>query len=402
MHVPTRRRLLTAFRPWSSAIDDPRLRRPTDILLLVVSGLVTVSIGLGLRSDPPATTPPSGTAPTISDVASWVADTVYALVAIWAVVLLLLPVFSPGRRRLLLDYLLGCGLAVFVGLLVSRPTGESWTDTLHSILTTDPQPVDVVGPLAMATAVVVIASPHITRPLRWTGRLLILVGAAAAVVLDVTHPMGGITVIAVGIMAAAITHLVLGTPSGHPTADQVAVSLPDVGLDVDDLVGATRQPPGASRFLATGEDGRPLVIKVYGRDSWDDQLVGSVWTALTIRGESVDMFGGRRRRVEHEALVTLLAEREGAPVAAGGHRRGRRQRRRRDRHHRTDHRARRPHARAVTPATSPSCGPASPRCTPPTSRTEASTASPSYAGTTGPGPSPTSTTRGSRPTPARS
>ena len=35
---------------------------------------------------------------------------------------------------------------------------------------------------------------------------------------------------------------------------------------------------------------------------------------MTIRGESIDLFGGRRRRVEHEALVTLLAERAGAPV----------------------------------------------------------------------------------------
>ncbi len=56
------------------------------------------------------------------------------------------------------------------------------------------------------------------------------------------------------------------------------------------------------------------MVKVYARDSWDDQLVGSVWNAITIRGETVDLFGGRRRRVEHEALVTLLAERAGVPV----------------------------------------------------------------------------------------
>ncbi len=313
MRTLSRRRFLTAFRPWSSAPDDPRLRRPTDILLLLGTTLLAVGIGVTLRARPPATSTPPGTT-SISDIVTWTADTVYALVAVWALVLLLLPLFARGRRRLLLDYVLGSALALLAGLLVSRPSGSGWTDTLHRMVTADPQPVDVVGPMAVATAIVVIASPHITRPLRWTGRLLVLVGAIAAVALDVTHVLGGLTLIIVGVLAASLTHLILGTPSGHPTADQVAVSLPDVGVDVDDLVLADRQPPGASRFLGTTGTGLPVVVTVYGRDAWDDQLVGSVWTALTIRGESVDVFGGRRRRVEHEALVTLLAERAGVPV----------------------------------------------------------------------------------------
>ncbi len=313
MRTASPRRLLMAFRPWSSAVDDPRLRRPTDILLLVGSTLVTMGVARSLRDHPPATTPPPATPSSVVDVVTYLAEASYVLVVVWAGVLLLLPVFSRGRRRLLLDYVLGAVLALALGLVVSRPSG-SWTDTLRTMVTTDPQPVDVVGSIAVATAIVVIASPHVTRPLRWVGRLLVLVGAVSAVLLDVTHPLGGVAVVAVGIAAAALTHLVLGTPSGHPTADQVLLSLPDVGVEVDALVPAPRQPTGASRFTATTEDGRRLGVKVYGRDSWDDQLVGSVWTALTIRGESVDLFGGRRRRVEHEALVTLLAERAGVPV----------------------------------------------------------------------------------------
>jgi len=309
----SRRRFLSAFRPWSSAPDDPRLRRPTDILLLLGSLLVSIGIGLSLRAHAPASsTPPSTSA--FTDVVSWVSDAVYALLAIWAAVLLLLPLFGRGRRRLLLDYVLGSVIALAAGLFVSRPAEGGWPDTLHVMITATPQPVDVVGLLAVATAIVVIASPHVTRPLRWTGRVLVLLGAIAAVALDVTHTLGGIALIMVGVLGAALTHLVLGTPSGHPTADTVLESLPDLGLDIDDLVLAERQPLAASRFLATSPTGDRLVIKVYARDSWDDQLVGSVWTALTIRGETIDLFGGRRRRVEHEALVTLLAERAGAPV----------------------------------------------------------------------------------------
>jgi uncharacterized membrane protein YbhN (UPF0104 family) len=314
MHVQARRRLLLAFRPWSSAPDAARMRRPTDILLLVSSAMVALAGAVALRHQPSPTTAGHATPPGVSEAAAWVADVVSALVAIWALVLVLLALLSRGRRRLLLDYLLGSALALTFGLLVSRSTGDGWTDTLRTLLTVDPRPVDIVGTLAVATAVVVIASPHVTRPLRWTGRVLILVGAVAAVVLDVTYLVGGFAVIAIGVGAAAVTHLLLGTPSGRPTAEQVAMSLPDLGLETGDLVPAPRQPSGSACFLAPDADGRPLVIKVYGRDSWDDQLIGSTWTALTIRGESIDLFGGRRRHVEHEALVTLLAERAGAPV----------------------------------------------------------------------------------------
>ena len=313
MRTLSRRRFVTAFRPWSSAIDDPRLRRPTDILLLIGTMLLAIAIGVTLRAQAPTAPATTGTT-AINDIVTWTADTVYGLVAVWAAVLLLLPLFSRGRRRLLLDYVLGAVITLIAGLLVSRPSSGGWKDTLHSIVTADPQPVDVVGPLAIATAIVVIASPHLTRPLRWTGRLLVMLGAVAAVALDVTHVLGGLTLIIVGVLGAALTHLLLGTPSGHPTADAVLESLPDVGVALEELDLAIRQPLGASRFVGTTQEGRELVVTVYGRDAWDDQLVGSVWTALTIRGESIDLFGGRRRRVEHEALVTLLAERGGAPV----------------------------------------------------------------------------------------
>ncbi len=338
MRTLSRRRFLSAFRPWSSASNDPRLRRPTDILLLTGSLLAAIVIAISLRDHPPTIAAPPTDPSAITDVVRWAADAVYAVLGIWAAIVVVLAVFARGRRRLLLDYLIGAVLALLVGAAVSRPAPGGWTETLRSVITSDPPPVDVVGGLTVATAIVVIASPHLTRPLRWTGRFFVLLGAVSAVALDVTHTLGGLTLIIMGVLAAALTHLVLGTPSGHPTADQVAVSLPDLGVDVGagdgdgvaagagdgagaglgvglgGLTLADRQPPGASRFHGTRDDGTPVLVTVYARDSWDDQLVGSVWTALTIRGETVDLFGGRRRRVEHEALVTLLAERAGAPV----------------------------------------------------------------------------------------
>ena len=57
-----------------------------------------------------------------------------------------------------------------------------------------------------------------------------------------------------------------------------------------------------------------LLVKVYGRDAWDSQAVGSSVDALTRRGEIPHLGRGRQSRVEHEALATVLAERAGCRV----------------------------------------------------------------------------------------
>lgn len=308
-----RQRLLRLFRSWSSPPDDVRQRRPTDILLLVVSVLLLVGIGIYFHSTTPSTAPPDSDPGTIAHVADWFADFGYAVVLGWAALLVLLPLVSRGRRRLLLDYLLGAALALVTAVLVSHPSPSGWTDTLKQVLTANPPPVDIVGPLAIATAVIVIASPHVTRPLRWTGRTVLLIGAVSAVVLDLTVAVGGLAAIAAGVAAAGVVHLLLGTPSGHSTADQVADGLDDIGLTVDSIALSSRQELGSSAFDAAAGDQR-LHVTVYGRDAWDDQFLGSLYTSLNRRGEQLDLFGGRKQRVEHEALVTLLAQRGGVPV----------------------------------------------------------------------------------------
>jgi uncharacterized membrane protein YbhN (UPF0104 family) len=282
--------------------------------MLVGASLLLTGIGFYYRAQgtvPAAAPSDSGSIVAFVD---WCADFAYALVLGWAIFLVILPIFSRGRRRLLLDFILGAVLTLVIGLLVSRPSSGGWTDTLRTILTTTPSPVDVVGPLAIAVSVIVVASPHVTRPLRWTGRTLVVLGALASVILDLTQPIGGVAAIAGGIAAAAIVHLILGTPSGHSTAEQVAEGLEDIGVLVTSIDLVAHQEPGRSRFTAETEDGRRLLVKVYGRDAWDDQFLGSLWTSLNRRGEQLELFSGRRQRAEHEAVVSLLAERAGVPV----------------------------------------------------------------------------------------
>ena len=68
---------------------------------------------------------------------------------------------------------------------------------------------------AVATAVVVTASPHLTRPLRYIGRWVIGVGAVATIALGTATPLGVLAASAVGVAAGAVVHLLRGSPGGR-------------------------------------------------------------------------------------------------------------------------------------------------------------------------------------------
>jgi uncharacterized membrane protein YbhN (UPF0104 family)/tRNA A-37 threonylcarbamoyl transferase component Bud32 len=147
------------------------------------------------------------------------------------------------------------------------------------------------------------------------------IGALAAIALETALPIGMVAAFAVGIGSAAIVHLLFGSPAGRLTLDQVADALADLGVDATGLRQAPLEPRGVAIATAETPDGRSLLVKVYGRDAWDGQLLAAAWTALWYRGDTPHLALGRRAQVEHEAFVTLLAERAGVwvlPVVAAG------------------------------------------------------------------------------------
>ena len=157
-------------------------------------------------------------------------------------------------------------------------------------------------------------APHLGRPLRRFGRWLVTLGTVAEVTLLTTVPLGAITGLALGLGAGALVHLALGSPGGRPTPGQVARSLADLGIPVREVHEAELAPRGVALMEATSEDGRPLLVKVYGRDAWDGQLFNVVWSYLWYRNETPNLTLSRLQQVEHEAFLNLLAERAGVPV----------------------------------------------------------------------------------------
>lgn len=301
-------------RVWSSAADAPRLRRPTDVLLLVVSVVVLGLLALAAPGPTGADRALDTLLAWLEPVLGWLWNIAYAVLTLWAVGVVLLALASRGRRRLLVDQVTASAVAFGAALGVGALAGTDPSTTVAALVSSGPPVVYVATRVAVLTAVVVTASPHLARPWRYASRFVIALGAVAAIGLHATNLIGAAGAIAVGIAAAAIAHLVFGSPPGRLTDVQVRVALQDLGVPTTLGVSTATREGADNVLVARGGDGSSLLVTVYGRDAWDSQVVGSLWTALTRRGERAHVWGTRRSRVEHEALYTLLAAQAGVPT----------------------------------------------------------------------------------------
>ena len=300
-------------RVFSSASDAPRARRPTDVVLVA---LAVVVLGLLLLVAPgpgelDRTTEQFVTS--LPGLFGWFWETAYDALFVWAAVLIAVPIVARKRTRMLVGEVLAASLTLLLGVAVSALAGVSGVEGLRGIAASDPPARYPAMRLALAAAVVVAASPHVSRPLRRIGRFVLIAGATASVALGVAWPSGVAAGFAVGVGAAALAHLVLGSPGGRLSLDQVRIALADVGVTAADLRYAPLSPSGVAVVLGRTADGRSILVKVYGRDAWDGQLLTSLWSSVWNRGETPRV-GGRLQQVEHEAFVTLLAERSGIAV----------------------------------------------------------------------------------------
>ncbi len=161
--------------------------------------------------------------------------------------------------------------------------------------------------VALAVTVVLAVVPHLVRPLQRVVRLALLLGLLGAVLADAAAPSGTVAALLVSLIAATVVRLSFGTAAGHPETDDVAATLGELGIEVERLEPTDRQPAGV--FVARGVDvrGEPLLVKVYGRDAYDTQLLEKVWRTALYADDGPRLRRSRIEAVEHEALVTLLA-----------------------------------------------------------------------------------------------
>ncbi len=279
---------LRIFRMFSSSADAPRQRRPTDVLTLMAALLLGTGSAIGAPGPTPLDTAVGALLDEFAGTLGWIWQIGYALLLAWALVLLLAPVVRrrQGRLRLLVDYAAAMALAFGLTVLLTEAGGGELSEALDGLITTDPPPVFPAVRLAVCGALIVVASPHVTRPFRLVGRVVLTVGAIATIALQIGYASAVLAALAVAFAAASLVHLALGSPGGQLTAGQVTAALTDLGVDTDEVTFAPTQVPGEQLLVGHRAGGDDVLVKVFGRDAWDAQLIGSTWTALRRRGEA--------------------------------------------------------------------------------------------------------------------
>lgn len=265
-----------------------RSRRPVDVALLVLgtllaTGSTTVSPDR-LSGDPIPTWVVH-----LSD-AAYLAGIAYA-VAVVVVVLLR----APKHLRLAVTVLAAGGLALAGSFAV-------WVvvDDYHSAL------------IATSSSVLLVLRPWVTISFRRLHALIVAVQCLAAWAAGYAGPPEIIGAVGLGTAAASAVLVAIGSPGGHPDLGQVQESLRALGVPVEGLEFADRQPWGARVLHGVSADG-PVQVKVYGRDATDAHRAARWWRSLVYRDQSTP--GATRiQLVEHEALVTILADRAGVSV----------------------------------------------------------------------------------------
>ncbi|WP_426571025.1 flippase-like domain-containing protein [Aquihabitans sp. McL0605] len=301
------------LRLYSSVRHRPRARRATDVLLLV-------SAALGIAALVSSAEPPTQFEQALIDLANSLPsflDVVWDVLAgallIWAGLLLVLSL-ARWRIDISRDLVLSSLTAAIVATAVDRLALDSGHESTWSSLVSTGPPADAVSVrMAVVVAATVVASPHITRPFRALSRWLVVFGATSLVILDATTPTGALIGILCGTASAAAFHLLLGSAGGEPSLSEVADALAELEIETGELSEAHRQTAGVFLVDTTSSTGEPLLVKVYGRDAWDSQLLAKGWRALWYRDTDA-LTLTRLQQAEHEAFVTLLAARDGVPV----------------------------------------------------------------------------------------
>jgi len=295
--------------------DGGRVRRPRDVTLAVI-GLLLILWAVMANDDVPAwaqsLTDLVDASPQWVDVLlslGYLVSLVYAVVVIGAVAL-----GGRERRSALRDLLIvavGSGALV---VLVSFLVNDAWPYVLPEIDLENPDPRFPVTRVALVTAILLVASPYLTRPLRRLGWLAIIATAIASVGLGYGSPVHALGSVGLGLFSAGLLLVVAGTPKGYPSPESVSDGLRMLGTQSSGIALAARQEWGVLRFEARDADGRLLEIKVHGRDSFDSQLAAKVWRTMWYREIGRTVSYSRLQAVEHEALATLMAARAGVRV----------------------------------------------------------------------------------------
>ena len=236
------------------------------------------------------------------------------LLLVWAVII---SVIAQGKKRLDLLRDIVAAVALTIGVILFFIW---WLD--GSIPVVFPEFVERDGGfsfpilrVSILTAVITVSSPHLARPVRRFGRLMIALVAVSGFGLGIGLPGDAVGGIGLGLMAGGAVLLIFGSPMGYPDRASVAAGLGDLGLRITNLELAPDRSWGVRRLTGSLDDGSRIEVKAYGRDAVGSQRIARTWRSLWYRDGGQTYTSNRLQAVEHEALAILAAQRHGVATS---------------------------------------------------------------------------------------
>jgi glycosyltransferase 2 family protein len=173
--------------------------------------------------------------------------------------------------------------------------------------------------LAVATAVILVASSYLTRTARHLLIGLLAMACVSAMLLTIGLTEDVIGGLALGWAVAAGVRFSVGSPEGTPSVEEVDDALRELGVRARDLRLTPEQVWGEVRYTATeetpaGEAVGPLSIIVIGRDASDARLISKLWRFLWYKDSGPQVSLTRLGELERRAYLLLLAAQAGIPV----------------------------------------------------------------------------------------
>ncbi|MGI9622833.1 MAG: flippase-like domain-containing protein [Acidimicrobiales bacterium] len=219
---------------------------------------------------------------------------------------------ARGRLELLRDLFLAGVLAVGAAALLSGVVDDQWPE----VPVTDLGDTTTTFPAFLITALVAVeaaAGPHLSAPARRLGGWIVAGAVAGAVIGGVSEPSDVVAGLFVGLVAAALVRLAFGTSAGVPSLGRISDGLEELGTPVDNLQYAPLQPR-SSTIVYGSLGGEEFLVRVLGRDAWDNRRSERVWRFAWYQDARPQYGSSPREQVEHEALVALIAKNAGVAV----------------------------------------------------------------------------------------
>jgi len=173
------------------------------------------------------------------------------------------------------------------------------------------------GHVAVAAALATAAGPHLPRPARRATWGVVALVAIGRMYVGAHLPIDVIGGAALGWAVGALVHLAFGAPGHRPSVIEIGAAFTRAGFGAVTVTPAAVDARGSTPFFVTTHDGEELFVKVVGREQRDADALFKAWRSLVYRElEDEAPFTTPKREIEHEAYVSLLAERAGVQTPA--------------------------------------------------------------------------------------